>query len=263
MVGSCLSKNLDANGVVGSRLIDSAISWAAATVSAILTVRLLVELADTTISKAILAVLGIILELAKVRTWQLRKRSFLFRSISWLIVLLSLMASLGSALAIVETTASTNDSVHDRETNMAKRIEDLEMERRVLVNKLADLPSLWVTRAKEITQAIARIDVERQGLVSTSASTANTQRPPGTVMFTLLAGMLGVDRRILVVWFLMAIAMAVELTVLSMMPDVREAGSGKNSHSPKPVWRDISSKRSPRWHGKSSGYHQPGLFDVD
>lgn len=150
------------------RLVFGFLLWG---VSATLTFVLLVSLGDGTIfSKALLGVVAIALEGAKILTWRMGGA---YRAYAIALIVLSGIASLGSSLKVVELSkgafsAIVRDDLRSAPAYLAQQDElrSIDTEISALVARLQALPPDYTTAASRLESSLAALRDRKQSLIA-------------------------------------------------------------------------------------------------
>jgi hypothetical protein len=241
--------------------MQTAGAYAAAAVSCALSVRLFIELGDSVDSRILLGILATIFEAAKLLSWRRRNSSWFAPILAAALVCLSLFASMGSALVIVEGTAARDAVRVANQAGSDRDIASLEERRKIMINRLSAMPATWATKAQETSAEIEGIDREIFAFRTSEKSDGSSIRTSGAVMFTLLAEFFGVNERGLIIGFLFAVAVVLELVLLTMVPADHGQATKKDLERNEEDRAPEQSRRLPSIHSRAR--HDQQTFDFE
>jgi hypothetical protein len=250
----------DGTAMLSAR-VDAGIGIMAGLVSAILTIRLLIELGDSAASRVLLGVLAGVLEATKIRLWQRRSCTWRARALSVSLVGLSILASAGSALVIVNDEATRIDVRVASASFSMDNLEALKARRQIMLQKLSQMPYTWASRSAELATDISKIDAEIRDTQYSIQEKEGANRSSKMIMFKLLADRVRLDYRVLVFWFLLMIAVVLELAILSMVPDEAQPEPSISVRPSAGAIGDPKASRLKKRH-KDDVYYGPSLFDI-
>ena len=226
-------------------------------ISALLTIRLFVGLAEDPLTWALMAGLALLLECGKVRVTNLyrQKRKKFLAALAGLIVVLSLVASAGSALLLIDARRATAEAGRAHatqvETKYALEVDNirvLDTQIASLAHKLDETPGQWAGTVKSLSSELARLQGIRSHAYDELAGTRDEGTPlPGQAdMLGLFAEAMGADEGALLFVFLVVVSGALESLILVssgeaflMKKDGEESQKRKNfsrrGRPPKPL----------------------------
>jgi hypothetical protein len=198
--------------------LASMLLWA---LSALLTMNLFTSLSDGTIGKTVvLALTGVGLESAKILTW---RRGGYARILACILIGLSGLASLGSALQAVETAQGRLFSVSLTEIhestayqNTLSELRSIDSQITCSVARLESLPPEYVSASVKLAASISALRDRRQvlsdALVNMEKVTQDTNA--ASDMVALLAKMIGIPAPTLLLFLLLLISGCIEAGAL-------------------------------------------------
>lgn len=226
-------------------------------ISALLTIRLFIGLAEDAVTWALMAGLALLLEYGKVRVTNLyrQKRKKFLAALAGLIVVLSLVASAGSALLLIDARHATAEAGRAHATQVETRyalevdnIRALDTQIASLAHKLDETPGQWAGTVKSLSSELDRLQGIRSHAYDELAGTREEDTPlPGQAdMFSLFATAIGADEGVLLFVFLVVVSGALESLILvssgeafRMKRDGEESQKRKNfsrrGRPPKPL----------------------------
>ena len=193
--------------------------------SAALSVRLFVSLASDLISAVLLALLALCLEGGKWEAiWAFKnERKLAHAALAAILVVLSLLASTGSALMVVKEWEAQLSMVSNQEQRLvssyqidATEISGIDRQIDILMRKLDSIPPEWTMTSRSLraeidglrqtrASAVIRLDQFRLG---------QNAKPVQADIFGLLAKMLQVDESAFLLGFLLVISGVLEAMIL-------------------------------------------------
>jgi len=211
-----------------------------AIISMILTLSLFLNLAGpNVIRQIVMASLALGLEASKVLTFRINR----YRAISIFLIAISIIASFGSALVVVEENkiASVNESqieAHQSnkyQTSLAE-IYSIDQQISVLISRLSELPPDFISAGKTITNDIQSLRAQRSEdtkFLSVAEAFAPTIISKSTTMFFLLSIVTTVPEDIIVLILLMFMALLLELCILTLTGGSAYTSTLGNQTTPK------------------------------
>jgi hypothetical protein len=193
-------------------------------ISMILTVSLFLSLAGNNLIRQIIMVsLALGLEASKILTFRMRKG---YRAISICLIVVSVIASFGSALLVVDNNkANINRIVQAEDSNFYQyktsvaEIHSIDVQIDTLINRINNLPSDFITASKEITTEIDSLRAERQatlkGITLVQPDTSVSSEAPVS-MFMLFTRITTINEDFIVLSLLMFMAVLLEVSILSL-----------------------------------------------
>lgn len=194
-------------------------------VSAALSVRLFVSLSTDLISTILLASLAVCLEAGKLQAVRStrRSRSFFPALLAGILVIVSLTASAGSALVLIEERreAGRADVHHSEQQGTAyelalAEVRDLDAQINATTRKLDETPAEWVGTNKALRSELTGLRLAR-AQAANSLNNLSGGNPVGAAqadLFTLVAKALGVREEGFLLVFLLVVSAALEALIL-------------------------------------------------
>jgi hypothetical protein len=189
-------------------------------VSATLTLVLLISMGDGTIfSKALLGVVAVALEGAKILAW---RKGGAYRIYAIALIILSGIASLGASLQVVEKSKGsllsiTRDEVYSSPAYLAKEGEltSIDLEIIALISRLQVLPLDYTTATTQTESSLAVLRDRKQGILDSLASeeAIGASHDNGN-MVVLLGRTLGLRPEILLLVLLLFVSASIEVGAL-------------------------------------------------
>jgi hypothetical protein len=195
-----------------------------ALISMILTVSLFLNLAGNDLQRQIIMVsMAIGMEAAKILTFRMGKG---FRAISICLISISILASFGSALLVIESNRNTSMASFKAESqssyqykNPLIEAQSIDNQINVLIERLKNLPGDYISAGKEISANIDSLRTERaQTLTRMNQLQADTipAMINTTSMFNLFSKISGVQEDIIILILLMFVAIILEISILAL-----------------------------------------------
>jgi len=238
-------------------------------ISMILTVGLFLSLAGDNFTRQIVMVsLAIGLEAAKILTFRMGKS---FKAISISLIAISVLASFGSALLVVESDKTTSmiaaqagsQSTYQYKSSLAE-VESLDTQINVLVGRLNSLPSDFITAGKEISSSIATLRESRakalKGLTQVPAASVASLEAP-TTMFGLFSRLSRINEGLIILILLLFLAIMLEISILALIqnnPTLLQTQNDLSYSQPEMSYPD-SPKNGVKTAQKKEGVSIPGI----
>lgn len=193
-------------------------------ISAALSLNLLLSFADgTVISFLILGSIGVALESAKILTWRMKG----FQAIAVSLIALSILASLGSALLLVENqkekmiSLSTKDAESSFSYQTVKnQIAELDAALKTIDGKIHSLPPNYYSASQNLfSQAESLRERRDKAISSLTTITENalpTIKASPTTMFTLFSRIFRLGEDIIEVLILLTLSVLLEVSLLAL-----------------------------------------------
>lgn len=221
-----------------ARGLESVVHWLLFAVSAVLSVRLFVELASTAPDKLLYGAMACGFEGTKIILWEVGTRRQ--RLIALLMVGLSLVASAGAALAVSARAQEGGTSAvklayyDDRTTALQRSIEQTSESIEALTAQARGLPPDYITAATRLQAQITalyerslQLDDQRRALTDErEAYVASTRSQAATTMFAMLADALHTTEERFVLYFMLCVAVLLEVGALGTTLREGKAGAG-------------------------------------
>jgi hypothetical protein len=211
--------------IMAEKLLRAITAWTLWGASAALSLGLFVNLAGGTLAGLVIAsCLALSFEGAKILLWQ---RGGLWRVVAGGFLALSLLASLGASLKIIEDArgwnqaatleATRKDGRYQRE---AQALADIDSQVAILSTKLAELPADWVTSAARLSSEIRDLRTQREAQARhldrlETEATFNAQLNAAS-MFDRLAGLFGIKIEQFLLGLLLAVSALIEVGAISL-----------------------------------------------
>lgn len=202
------------------RLSCGAFLWL---ISTTLTISLFLALAaDNTSRQIVLIALAIGLEGAKVLSYRMGKG---YRAISISLIAISIMASFGSALMVVETNEATSHQAAKTEVRDSLAFQSAQVELDTLdqqisvdIERLKGLPPNYVAASREISAQIEALRdrrIEAQNVLTRAEAKPVSMHGPVS-MFELFAKASGIPESFLTLTVLMFLAVILEVAIIAL-----------------------------------------------
>lgn len=213
-----------------------------AVISTVLTVSLFFSLAGSNLLRQIIMVfLAVGLEGAKILTFRMGKG---YRIISTCLIAISILASFGSALIVVEDNKSyaidmlqdeANDSYHNKTT--IDEVSSIDSQISVLLDRVRNLPPSYITASNDLLKAIGALREQRSTLLKSLKD--YTDMPiENTSMFSLFSHVSGIHEQTIILVLLMFVAIILEVSILAL---TRAYPTNSQQHSGEPKSRGATS----------------------
>ena len=195
-----------------------------AIISTILTISLFLNLAgNNLIRQIVMTFLALGLETSKVLNFRLKQG---YRVISISLIIISIIASFGSALVVVEENkvsllkiSQVKNHNSDIYKNTIDEIASIDHQIQVLVSRLSDLPADFVTASKSLNADIealrTRHEKVMQALSLVETDSMASQESP-TTMFMLLSKISHTSEDYFVLGLLMFLSIILEISILAL-----------------------------------------------
>jgi hypothetical protein len=215
--------------------------WA---ISTMLTIQLFMSLAgDDGTSKVIMIALAVGLEGAKILTWRMGSG---YRTIAISLIILSILASFGAALNVVEkhdasyaVISLTEAAEKDNAQAISRNIASIDNQINVLTQRLNNLPSNFVTAAGNINSEIDSLRTQRAEAIKQSQALVIKTPIPDTQdsMFSLFYKLSRIPESWIKLVLLMFLAVILEISIIVLtndysscrIPTARECPTTPNS----------------------------------
>lgn len=224
-------------------MINEMVNLMAFVLSAIFSVLFFVDLAGGAFYKCLYGALAVVLEAMKMRVWRQPKTSIFLWMLGVGLLVMSLLASTGSALVTVERAGRGDRMAGLDETLFLEEIRDIDERRQVLLGRMAALPPTWVTKATELGDDIAELDLKKEAVKKRLRQNADVERSTNLHMFSLLSALLGMSQERLVLGFLLAISLLLELSILARPSGRNRVKAMAISASGDPVNNGVTRRR--------------------
>lgn len=215
---------------------DYLISGVLFSVSAILTLLLFYENAGKgVVYKVIFSTLAIAFDATKVVLWirGTRERNAMFTFIALCLVMVSLLASSGSALMIVSQDDVRVASREGRLEDARASLEDAQKEVKAWQDRLAVVPADFTRQLEVVARQLKdsrQVLDQRQAEYDRLAGVEVIEADASATMFSLMGEATGVDQARLKLGFLLAVALLLEASALATSyharPKATPAGDG-------------------------------------
>ena len=218
-------------------LICGFLLWA---ISATLTVLLLISLGDgTPLGKALLGTIAIVLEGAKILSWRKGGRA---RAFAFVLIGLSAIASIGSALVIVEKSKTTALSISYKDLRSSpfylaktEELHSINMEVSALISRLQALPPDYVSASLKIQASLASLRNQKAAILADLAKaekgvevSSNNEN-----MVVLMGRTIGIKPDYVLLFLLLFISACIEAGALILTkPEVLNRDAAKNAIEP-------------------------------
>lgn len=209
-----------------TRQLEAIVHWGLFGVSGVFSVRLFLELASTSADKWLYGAMACFFEGTKIVLWEIGRGAQ--RIIAIAMVMMSLVASTGAALAVADRARSNGTDSRVIEASEARiktldsQITAIDESIAALTTQARGLPADYVTAASRLqTQIAALYDRQLALVVSRDVALAETlsyeasrESTAALSMFRLIAKAIDIDESEVVLVFMLAVALLLEIGAL-------------------------------------------------
>lgn len=203
------------------------------TISGILTLNLLLAFSNGSLANnAILICLALGLEGSKILTWRLGKG---YRVIAIALIVISILASMGSGMllvnanrTIVESNIAAKTIASNEYQNATTEIASIDNQISILVQRLGNLPSDYVTATSQINANIEKLRERKSQLSGILTSTKGNYDAQATTaassIFSMFGNVVGAPSAIVELGLLLLISLLLELSIIALTKPLNYVG---------------------------------------
>ena len=237
--------------------LETIVHWLMFGVSGVFSVRLFMELSSTVADKVLYSLLAVGFEGTKIVLWEIGNRRQ--KLIALFMVAMSLLASTGAALAVAERTQNAGadesrlSAFDSRLSGIDTALDQCRGSIENLQAQVGRLPPTYVTSALRLQDQIERLYERQAGLEDerlaaveeASRYRSEARDTSSMVMFKLMAEAVGTSQERFVLYFMLAVAILLEVGALGTTQRGDKVGSS-NQEPPETAFEPCSKCGSKR-----------------